>query len=122
MRNDGGAEPLVFFAFIAAPALPVGHEETLRRRETFDWAQLLAGCVLLPRKISEERAAQVGEVLAVCEFAVDLYVVDDGVARVLVDDTSGALFELFAIGIGPPVAEVAVGVELAAFVVEGVRE
>ena len=78
--------------------------------------------VLLPCKICEKRAAEIGEILSVGELTVDLDVVDDRVAGVLVDDALGALLELLAVGVGPPVAQVARGVELAAFVVEGMGE
>ena len=67
-------------------------------------------------------AAVVGGVFAEGELAVDLDVVDGGEGAVFVDEAIGAGGEFLEVFGGPPVVEVALGVELAAFVVEAVGE
>ena len=67
-------------------------------------------------------AAEVGDVLARGELAVDLDVVDDRVLRVLVGDALRALLEALGVLLRPPVPQIAVGVELPALVVEAVGQ
>ena len=64
--------------------------------------------------VGEDEAAVVGGVLAEGELAVDVDVIDGDEAAVLVDEAVGAGFEVLLVVGCPPVAEVAVGVELAA--------
>ena len=70
----------------------------------------------------EQKATVVGGVLAEGELAVDLDVVDGGEGAVFVDEAVGAGGEVLEVFGGPPVVEVALGVELAALVVEAVGE
>ena len=49
-------------------------------------------------------------------------VIDDDVLRVLIADAVDAILEALGIGRRPPVAKVALGVELPALIVEGVGE
>ena len=70
----------------------------------------------------EQQAAVVGGVFAEGELAVDLDVVDGGEGAVFVDEAVGAGGEVLEVFGSPPVVEVALGVELAAFVVEAVGE
>ena len=68
-------------------------------------------------------AAVVGDVLALRHLAVDVQAdVVELVGRVLVDDALGALAERLHRHVVPPLLEVAVAVELAALVVEAVRD
>ena len=69
----------------AAPALAVADEETLIGSEAFDRLELLTLGVVLPRQVGEQQAAQVGNIFAQRQLAVDLDVVDDGVCRILVE-------------------------------------
>ena len=71
-------------ADLAAPALPVADEEALVGREAVDRVQRLGFGVILPRHVGQEQAAQVGDIFAQRQLAVDLDVVDDRVGRVLV--------------------------------------
>src|SRR5262249_2461904 len=78
-----------------------------------------------PGEIGDEReahAAVVRRVLAGREAAVDVRVGRDRIARVLIGHARGALFIRVRIGRRPPVAQVAVTVELAPLIVEAVRE
>ena len=52
-------------------------------------------------------AAQIRDVLAQGQLAVDLDVVHHGVLRVLIDHAVGALFEFLGIRLGPPVVQIA---------------
>ena len=72
-----------------------------------------------PRKY---QATEVGQVFAFGQLGVDLDVVDDDILRVLIDYALGPIGEIFRVVLGPPVFQVAVSVELAAFVVEAVGE
>jgi len=69
-----------------------------------------------------ECSAKIRQILTVGEFAVDLDVVDNRVSGILVDHALGALLEFLAVGIGPPVAQITLSVELAALVVKRVGE
>ena len=70
----------------------------------------------------EQQAPVVGGVLAQGELAVDVDIVDRGKGAVLVDFAIGAGGEVLEVVGGSPVVEVALGVELAALVVESVGE
>ena len=72
--------------------------------------------------VGEDEAAVVGGVFAEGELAVDFEIVDGGEVAVLGDEAAGAGVELLDVGGRPPVAEVALAVELAALVVEAVGE
>ena len=78
-----------------------------------------------PGEIGHQREAQaavVGGVLAERQPAVDVRVAGDRVAGILIGDAGGALFVGLAVGGRPPVAQVALAVELAALIVEAVRQ
>ena len=67
-------------------------------------------------------AAEIGNVFAFRQLAVDLHIVNDRVVRILIHDALGALGEFLRILLGPPVFQIALCVELTAFVVEAVRQ
>ena len=78
-----------------------------------------------PRQVRHQRqpdAAVVGRVLAERQLAVEMRIAGDDVLRVLVGDARGALFVRLRVAFGPPVAQVALAVELAALIVEAVRQ
>ena len=77
---------------------------------------------VLPGHVSQHQPAQVGDIFAHGELAVDLDVIHGDVLRILVGDATGALLKLLAILRRPPVAQIALRVELAAFVVEAVGQ
>src|SRR5262249_11790998 len=87
VRIGAGPRPDSLGAILGAPALRVGNEESLFRREAVD--ELLGPAVPLERAlegvVSREQAAQVGDVLAFCQLAVHVDGVDLDVAVELVD-------------------------------------
>ena len=84
--------------------------------------QVLALGRVLPCDVGEYRSAEIGDVFAFRELRVDVNVIDHDVLRVLIDHAIGALGELLGVLLGPPVFQIALGVVLAAFIVEAVRQ
>ena len=84
MRVHCGAHPLGLVARLATPALPVAHKESLLRGEPVERLQGLSLGVDLPRHVSQDQPAEIGDILAQRQLAVDLDVVNDGVSRILV--------------------------------------
>ena len=79
MRIHRRAQTPVLVSFIGAPALAVADEETLLGGEFIQGLQVLSLGVFLPRHVSQNQSAQIGDILAQCEFSVDLDVVNDRV-------------------------------------------
>src|ERR1700682_2229522 len=121
MRIDRGPQALVLLAFIRAPALTIADEESLLWSKFVNRLQLLSLGVVLPRHVSEDQAAHVGDILTQRQFAVDLDVVNDGIRRVLLGDARGPLHKLLPILRGPPVAKIPLRIELPAFGVDAMR-
>src|SRR6201999_3982828 len=71
---------------------------------------------------AEEETAQVGDILSLCGFAVDMKCVDRGELGELADDKGGFVPELLAVGGLPPVVKVAFFIELATFVVKAMGD
>ena len=111
-------EAFIFRALVAAGPLRHADKEALVRREALDGFQILTFRRVLPGHIRQESPAQIGDVLAERELAVDLDVVDNRKSRVLVGNAFRALLELLRVLSGPPVLQVAFGVELPPLVVE----
>ena len=82
----------------------------------------LPASVFVQRHVRDAQAAVVGHVLAQRQLAVQLHLVHRRVGAVLVHHAGGSLLELLAVGVRPPVRHVALRVELAAGVVESVRQ
>ncbi len=122
MRIGYGIHALVFVALAAARPLRHADEETLIGCETIGRIQLLATRRISPRDIGQQGTAQVGHILAQRELRIDLDVVDHGVVRILIGNALRALLKLLGIVFGPPVLQVSLGVELAALVIEAMRE
>ena len=122
MRIDGGIHAFGFVAGVGTPALSVADEEALLGSEAVDRFQFLAAGFTLPGHVSQHQPAQIGDIFAHGQLAVDLDVIHGDILRILVGDATGALVKLFAILRRPPVAQIALGIELAAFVVEAVRQ
>ena len=74
-----GAGTLAFGAFFAAVPLGKADEETLLGGEASDGLELFSGGGGFPGVVGEGQAAQIGDVLAEREFAVDLDLVNDRV-------------------------------------------
>src|SRR5580658_5025690 len=120
MRVDSGTQPFGLVACTRTPALPVSDEETLLRREALERLQRLPLGILLPRHLSQNHSAQIGDILAESQFPVDLDVIHNYILRILIRDAACTLLERFGIFRSPPVTQIAIGVKLAAFVVEAV--
>src|ERR1700691_4679496 len=104
MRIDSGLQSFGFVARIRTPALPVSDKEALLRREAVDRLERLALRIFLPRHVSQNHSAQIGDILAQSQFSRDLDVIHDYVLRILIRDTTGALLKRFGVFRSPPVA------------------
>ena len=67
-------------------------------------------------------AAIIGGVLPQGELAIQLQIIHRYKTSVLVGNTTGALFKFLPVLLGPPVAQVSLGIELASLVVEAVGQ
>ena len=81
---DCGPHPLGFIARLAAPALAVTDKEALVGREAVYGLERLAFGVVLPGFVGEQKAAEISDIFAQREFAVDFNVVDHGIGGVLI--------------------------------------
>ena len=115
MRSSSGR------SFCAIP-LRKTYEEALLRCQAIDGLQILILRCRLPRHVRQNFTAQVRDVLTQRQRAIDVHVVDDHVLGILIAHAAGALVEFFAVFLGPPIPEIALRIELAAFVVEAVRQ
>ena len=117
-----GAEELaeVGGAIDAAPGDGVGEEEALVAGEAVDGGGGLALQRFVVGVVGDGEAAEVGDVFAEGEFAVDVDVVDADAGVEFLDDFVGAGGVAGAVFGGPPVVEVSCGVVLAALVIEAV--
>ena len=123
MRIGVEQHQLRLVADVAAPHPRPAEEEALVAAQAVDHRILLAAVGRLQRVVGEVEPAEVADVLAQGELAVDMLVRLRGERRVAVelrDQLAGARVERIAVGLGPPVDVVAGAVELAAAVVEAV--
>src|ERR1700683_4823535 len=67
-------------------------------------------------------AAVIGRVFAEGELAVQMDAIHWSEGGILLDETFGALLKFGGIFRGPPIAQVTLGIELAALIVEPVRQ
>ena len=109
-----------FGPLLRAPALRERQEEALLGREAVAFVRGVSDRDPegIPRDLE---AAEVGDVLAERQLAVDVEIVDRHVRIELLDELGGARIEVLAILAGPPVAKIALGVEAAALIVEAVQ-
>src|SRR4051812_47771846 len=122
VRINGGIDAFGFVAGVFAPALSVADEEALLGSESVDRIKLLASSLILPGNVGQHQAAQVSDIFSQGELAIDLDVIHRYVLRILLGNTTGALVKLFTIFRCPPVTQIAMSIELTAFVVEAVGE
>src|SRR5580704_4625313 len=122
MWVDLSAQTQILWAFVRASPLRVADEEALLWSQSIDGLEILVRRRRFPSDVRENFAAKISDVFAHRQSAVDVHVVDAHVAGILVADTLRSLIEFFAIGVRPPIFQVAVGVELAALIVESVRQ
>ena len=108
-------------ALQTAPHLGVGQEEALLRRVAVHVLARLASGGLLEGRVRHRQSAEVRDVLAQREATVEMQRIEHGVAAELIRDPPRALLVVCRVTGGPPVAQVALGIELAAAIVEAVR-
>ena len=121
VRIGDGADTEIFRAVILAGPLRIADEEALVGSEAVFRFQAHSGRLLFPSEVGEEGATEVCNVFAAGEFGVDVDVVDDDVVRVLIALAVDAIFKAPGVGWCPPVAQIALSVELATFIIEPVR-
>ncbi len=111
-----------FLAVLAAPYLRPGHEEALVAGQAVDHRGFLAVQRKLVGAVGQAEAAEVADVLAHRQLAVDagLAVVERAEAVVLGFQLVLQLLEVGLVGRAPPVAQIAGAVGLRALVVEAV--
>ena len=107
---------------VLAPDVRPAQEETLLRGQAVNRWRLFPGHRADQRHVRDPHSTVVGGVLAQGQLAVELQIVHRHEAAVLVLGALGALFELLLVVGRPPVAQVAVRVELTALVVEAVGQ
>src|SRR5207245_5744983 len=122
MRVGLGAHAKVFGSFVGASPLREASEEALFRREPVDVLEIFVLGGILPSDVSKNLAAQVRYILSHRQLPVNVHVFHHDVLRILVADAFGARVKLFAVLFGPPIFQIALGVELAALVVKTVRQ
>ena len=122
MRIGLDLHDLLRFAHLAAPHLAKAHVEALVARQAIEHGRRLAAQRDFIGFIGDRHARVVGDVLAQGQRAVDVVARQGAVAVVLLGQRIGLGGEVLAVGRGPPVAQVAVAIGLAALVVETVAD
>ena len=115
-------DTLALRSLVAARPLRHPDEEPLIGSKTVNGVQILIFGRILPRHVSQNRAAQVRHVLTQRQLAVNLDLVYYCVLRILIGHAGSSLLEFRGVVFGPPVMQVSLGVELPAFVVEPVSQ
>src|ERR1700722_15631605 len=120
VRVGDGVDAQVFGSLIFAGPLRHANEEALIRSEALNTGQLLTLRLFLPRNVGEQRSSQIGHILSTGQLRVDMDIVDDDVPGILIADAVDAIFKSLRVHGSPPVAQIALGVELPSLVIEGV--
>src|SRR5690348_8913872 len=103
MRVGDGVGALVLWSDVLARPLGIADEEALLRSKPVAIGESLALGLVLPGHPRQDKASEIGDVLALGQLGVDLDVIDDGVLRVLVNDALRAVGEGLGVLFGPPV-------------------
>src|SRR5712692_6210739 len=119
---NSNQHPAEFVGLVLAPYVRPTKEEALLRGQAIHWRRLLSSQSAEQRHIPDTHATVVGHVLAEGELAIYLQVIHCGVARILVRDALRTLAKFLLVLFGPPVAQIPLGIELAALIVETVGE
>src|SRR5262245_28666040 len=109
--------PLVFRAAVFAPHAGPAEEYALLRREAVDGRGGLRGVGGEERHQRQTQATVVGGVFAERQPATQLHIVDGRELRVFVGNAARTLFVRRRVLGGPPVTQVAAGVELTPLIV-----
>ena len=121
MRIGDRVHALALRAFVAAGPLRHADKEALIRREPIDrlsrsetWSRPSTPCTPGSCRPDRRHLRPSVSLPLILMSSITVY------SRILIRDAFGALFELGAVLLGPPVVQIALGVELAALVVEAV--
>src|SRR5690349_3066834 len=124
MRVSLSQQTRAFRRAVLAPDLGKAEEEALFSREA-----ILLLCdfrifrhLLTQRHQGNVNSAIVRGVFAQCQAAVEVDILYRNELAVFISNAAGALFELLAVLVGPPVGEIAVSSELAALIVKTVSQ
>ena len=109
-----------FGALMAVPRLGIAQEEALLGRESVDFLLRFGLRDTLKGRVGNGQAAEVGQVLPHRQLAVDVRRIEGREGIKLLAHHGGAGRKPFAVFLGPPVAQVALGVVLPALVIEPV--
>ncbi len=124
MRVDADQHPREFWAPLFAPHTTIAQKETLLRSVAVNVLRSLASFVfgnhLFKGHQGNAGPAVIGRILPQSKLAVQFQVIDRDKVPVFTGHTTGALFEFFPILFGPPVAKIALRIELAALIIEAV--
>src|ERR1700681_1082097 len=115
-------QPKVLGTVILAGPLRVADKESLLRCQSVTFFKGLAGGLRSPSHMCQDQAAEIRDVLAERQSTIDVYVVDDYVLRVLINDALCPFGELLCVGVAPPVLQVSGGVKLSALVVKAMSQ
>src|SRR5579864_7161403 len=122
VRIGDGAQALVLGTLVAAGPLRHSDEEALVGAEAIHRFQILTPGGVFPRQVREEGSAEIRDVLAQRQLAVDFDVIHDSVLGILIGNAFGALLELGGVVFGPPIFQISLRIELTALIVEAVGE
>src|SRR5262249_53996947 len=113
--------PLGILADLGLPGLGIGEEETLVAGDSVDHLRFAVfGLVALIGAVGRLNAAQVADILAHRQRALDVRSGDRLVGVVLRAQSGGAILERILGSVSPPVLKLAGRTELAALVIEAV--
>src|SRR4029077_15886978 len=114
-------QALEFRPIVGRPDLRVGKIEALIRCPTADQRGLFPLLCFLQRPVGEVQPTEVGDTLAEHELAVLMNVVLHYVTVELFFNEGSSLVEILFVLRRPPIAQIALRVKLAAFVIEAMR-
>src|ERR1041385_2628111 len=104
--------------FVDHPRKRVPEEETMGRVEACDHLMLCPLVCLFEGLVSHHDASEIGDVLPLRQFAVDMEGIDRAIFVVLFDDHPGSRIKLCAVLRLPPVVQVSLVIVLASLVVK----
>ena len=119
-----GRDPLAqrLFAHLGRPGLRIGDEEALVAGEPVDHRCFLAAERGVIRIVGRLKTGEIGDVLTQRQFALHVEAGERFVRVVLLGQCQPSFLELLAVGIGPPVAHRAGGIEFRTVIVEAVAD
>src|SRR5215469_13735474 len=120
MGVSQSAQAHFFRTLVVAGPLSKANKESLIGRKPGDRLEVLTFCLILPRQISEDFTTKISYIFTQRQLAVDVNVVNYDVLGILVSNTLGAFLKFLPVFFGPPLAQIAMRVELAALIVKAV--